>query len=44
MKKLKWLLVNGRECNSRISKATEFLKLVPKWDKCINVLGECIEK
>jgi hypothetical protein len=44
MKKCKWLFVNGRECESPIPTATEMFKLVPRWDKCINVLGDYVEK
>ena len=44
MRKWKWLFVNG--CNSKrpISNATEYYKLVSKWEKCVNVLGHHFEK
>jgi hypothetical protein len=38
MKKWRWLLVNGCECESDFYRDGT-LKLVARWDKCISVLG-----
>jgi hypothetical protein len=43
MRKWKWLSVNGFKCKSLIYTVTEF-KLIPRWDKCIKVLEDCVEK
>ena len=38
--KQKWLLVNTWKCKSLISTTTEFLQLVPRWNKCINLVRD----
>jgi hypothetical protein len=37
MRKWNWLFVNGLERKIPIYKAMEFLKIVPRWNKCITV-------
>jgi hypothetical protein len=36
---MEWL-----ECQSPVSIEMEFLKLMPKWEKCVNVHGEYVKK
>jgi hypothetical protein len=40
----KWPFVYGREWQRPISTATVFFKLVPGWDKRINVPWDYVEK
>jgi hypothetical protein len=44
MKKCNWLFVSGLGMQEHDLYRNGIFKLVPRWDKCNNVLGDYVEK